>query len=168
MYWTTEEFEIAKPLWESGWTASAIADRLPGKSRSAVISKMHRSGVVSPVGQGRATRRHFARQRGQRVLANQVKRAAERRQALLAKPPPPPPADDVARITNILELKEHHCRWPVGDPLQPGFGYCGCDKVPGTPYCETHFHRCQDHAAIARQKARRHASRNKSKEAVLA
>ena len=33
------------------------------------------------------------------------------------------------------------CRWPVNDPLDPDFHFCGDDKIPGLPYCETHARR---------------------------
>jgi len=35
-------------------------------------------------------------------------------------------------------LKENSCRWPIGEPDQPGFGFCGCRKAEGSPYCEHH------------------------------
>jgi GcrA cell cycle regulator len=30
------------------------------------------------------------------------------------------------------------CQWPIGDPVQPGFGFCGAPVVPGKPYCAQH------------------------------
>jgi len=30
------------------------------------------------------------------------------------------------------------CRWPIGDPQQPGFGYCGCAVDGGSVYCLEH------------------------------
>ena len=47
-------------------------------------------------------------------------------------------------VVSILDLKERMCRWPVGDPNEPGFGYCGSDSIAGHPYCA-------DHVAIAFQ-----------------
>lgn len=43
------------------------------------------------------------------------------------------------KIVSILELKERMCRWPVGDPKEAGFGYCGADGVSGHPYCAEHI-----------------------------
>lgn len=40
----------------------------------------------------------------------------------------------VARVT-FADLEAHHCRMPAGDPLEPGFGFCGQAPVPGQPYC---------------------------------
>ena len=30
------------------------------------------------------------------------------------------------------------CSWPVGDPKQPGFHFCGESAEPGRPYCAHH------------------------------
>ncbi|TXH33601.1 MAG: GcrA cell cycle regulator [Rhodospirillaceae bacterium] len=33
-----------------------------------------------------------------------------------------------------------NCSWPVGDPKQPGFHFCGEPAEPGRPYCAEHCH----------------------------
>ena len=38
------------------------------------------------------------------------------------------------------QLQPHMCRWPFGDPKQSDFRFCGCDRVPGKPYCAGHNH----------------------------
>ena len=38
---------------------------------------------------------------------------------------------------NIMELTNHTCRFPLGIPDQPGFGYCG--KHTNTLYCDAHM-----------------------------
>lgn len=45
MSWTDERIDQLKRLWESGMTASQIADELGGVSRNAVIGKAHRLGL---------------------------------------------------------------------------------------------------------------------------
>ena len=45
MAWTDERIDQLKRLWESGMTASQIADELGGVSRNAVIGKAHRLGL---------------------------------------------------------------------------------------------------------------------------
>jgi GcrA cell cycle regulator len=44
------------------------------------------------------------------------------------------------RLT-LLELNEHTCKWPIGDPLTPGFYFCGQHSEEGKPYCEFHSRR---------------------------
>jgi len=30
------------------------------------------------------------------------------------------------------------CQWPIGDPQEKDFHFCGSDPMEGKPYCETH------------------------------
>ncbi len=45
-----------------------------------------------------------------------------------------PPAE---RAT-ILTLKEAMCRWPIGDPGEEEFHFCGRKTSGSVPYCEHH------------------------------
>ncbi len=47
MSWTDERIETLRKMWESGNTASQIAEELGGISRNAVIGKAHRLGLQS-------------------------------------------------------------------------------------------------------------------------
>lgn len=38
----------------------------------------------------------------------------------------------------LLDLKEHHCRYPLGDPRRPDFRFCGQNKIATGPYCQEH------------------------------
>lgn len=38
----------------------------------------------------------------------------------------------------FADLEPHHCRWPIGDPRNSDFRFCGCRRVIGKPYCEGH------------------------------
>lgn len=38
----------------------------------------------------------------------------------------------------IMDLNEHTCRWPIGDPQHDEFHFCGKHKIDGTPYCQFH------------------------------
>lgn len=44
------------------------------------------------------------------------------------------------RLT-LLQLSEHTCKWPIGDPLTPDFYFCGQHSNEGKPYCEFHSRR---------------------------
>jgi hypothetical protein len=57
------------------------------------------------------------------------------------EPLPIQPVEDVARVHEVNDLESHHCCWPVGDPREPGFGFCGCNKMLGQPYCKPHMDR---------------------------
>lgn len=43
----------------------------------------------------------------------------------------------------LLKLEHHHCRWPIGDPKSPDFGFCGDYRVPGRSYCAVHVKRAK-------------------------
>ncbi|HVJ02498.1 MAG TPA: GcrA family cell cycle regulator [Sphingomonas sp.] len=47
MSWTDERIETLKKMWDSGMTATQIAEELGGVSRNAVIGKAHRLGLPS-------------------------------------------------------------------------------------------------------------------------
>ena len=39
---------------------------------------------------------------------------------------------------SLLDLESRDCRWPIGEPRQLDFRFCGRPQVPGHPYCEHH------------------------------
>jgi hypothetical protein len=39
----------------------------------------------------------------------------------------------------LAELPDRACRWPIGDPAEPGFRFCGAPKVAGRSYCQHHL-----------------------------
>jgi GcrA cell cycle regulator len=64
-------------------------------------------------------------------------------------PGAPTPEEEAARATlaeiekfakrvGLLELTERTCKWPIGDPTEEDFAFCGLAAVPGKPYC--HYH----------------------------
>jgi GcrA cell cycle regulator len=46
--------------------------------------------------------------------------------------------EKIARKVSLLELTERTCKWPIGDPTDEDFAFCGLPCVPGKPYCENH------------------------------
>jgi len=42
---------------------------------------------------------------------------------------------------SLLELNEDTCKWPIGDPLNSDFHFCGQHSLDGKPYCEFHSRR---------------------------
>ncbi len=64
-------------------------------------------------------------------------------------PGAPTPEEEAARATlaeiekfakrvSLLDLTERTCKWPIGDPTDDDFAFCGLPCVPGKPYCENH------------------------------
>jgi hypothetical protein len=49
---------------------------------------------------------------------------------------PPEPTRPTISLHN---LQSHHCRWPIGDPGSPDFGFCGdAIRDESVPYCTGH------------------------------
>lgn len=38
----------------------------------------------------------------------------------------------------VYELRDVHCKWPIGEPGKAGFHFCGKPSLDGAPYCESH------------------------------
>lgn len=38
----------------------------------------------------------------------------------------------------LLGLNEHTCKWPIGDPLNDDFHFCGNESPDNSPYCTYH------------------------------
>lgn len=143
--WTDDRIEKLRKLWADGLSASECARHIGGGfSRNAVIGKVTRLGLpgrkvkVRRPANDRWNTEDRRMERGEKPFKQAVIRAKPnwRAEAL-----PDTPATDVATITSILDLEPHHCRWPIGDPKQHGFGFCGCKKVEGLPYCNAHARR---------------------------
>ena len=46
--------------------------------------------------------------------------------------------EKMARRLDLLSLTERTCKWPIGDPTEESFHFCGLPSTPGKPYCEHH------------------------------
>ena len=142
MDWTNERVEELKRLWGQGQTASRIADLLGGVTRNAVIGKAHRLGLrgrPSPIRReenGAISRPAPAPRASVPASAKAELPAVE----VARSAPMPAPAASHAAIQPKMTQGGggRTCSWPVGDPKQPGFHFCGGEAVPGRPYCASH------------------------------
>ncbi|MGI9379687.1 MAG: GcrA family cell cycle regulator [Methyloligellaceae bacterium] len=152
MAWTDERVELLKKLWSEGLSASQIANRLGGVSRNAVIGKVHRLGLS-----GRATTSRIKSVRSRKraasvgVRSSRLKYASHGNAALKQQfgssglENPTPHVSSIEELViplneraSIMSLTADMCRWPIGDPTEKDFHFCGRDKVAGIPYCEHH------------------------------
>ncbi len=143
MSWTDERVEMLKRLWAEGLSASQVAAELGGVTRNAVIGKVHRlslSGRAKPAGGPRLHRPRAPRApRAPRpsMIGNtalKLFRAPQPRQMPVIE-------DVVVPIplkATILTLSETTCRWPIGDPTEEDFCFCGHTPRETGPYCEYH------------------------------
>jgi GcrA cell cycle regulator len=68
-------------------------------------------------------------------------RAGRPAPAPIVVPAPPPQRLEAAKpVTGIrlYDLREGHCRWPVGDDRPTKF-FCGGPALPSKPWCEHHY-----------------------------
>ncbi len=158
MAWTDERVAMLKKLWAEGHSASQIAQQLGGVTRNAVIGKVHRLGLSGRATPSRPVRRPprlarakprldtggTARETAVTTSPAERTRASERAEILAALPPLQ--LDD-GKTASVLTIRDSMCKWPIGDPGDPGFAFCG-RKADCGPYCS-------EHAKIAFQPARK-------------
>lgn len=139
--WSDERVEILKSLIRSGYSGSRIAARL-GVTRSAVLGKASRLGLAIGVSRPRIPGLSVSDSRKpNRTPVVKAKRSPVIRGPVLERTTNPlPEIDDIARV-KFPELEPHHCRFPVGDPRKPEFGFCGLDRIPRSAYCGHHHSR---------------------------
>ena len=145
--WTDDRVERLKKLWADGLSASQIAGELGGITRNAVIGKVHRLGLS---GRAKAPSSSMPRQRKPRAPSMfRAPRPMMRGNTALAHMPAydyepesePEPIENIIPIgqrCTLLELDQEKCHWPIGDPGQPDFFFCGGKTTTGTPYCGYH------------------------------
>lgn len=169
--WSDERVETLKKLWMEGLSASQIAGELgQGVTRNAVIGKVHRlklSARAKPTNSAPRAR-PAARPAPRRVaspsasMSNMGGGAAKMRPTMsqprsigataLAHNPEMEAelyvAPQVAELfipedkrLSLLQLNEHTCKWPIGDPLSKDFYFCGQHSLETGPYCEFHSRR---------------------------
>jgi GcrA cell cycle regulator len=148
MKWPDERITRLKQLHAdpARYSNQEIARTLGGVTRNAVIGMAHRLGLSRPerTPNAESVARQLRRERQWTVSA---KPARHRRGGIthvtiapdsqpMPAEPPPPPVDD-CRCT-LHQLTASTCRWPIGDPQQKGFYFCGGIRTEPFPYCGYH------------------------------
>lgn len=55
-----------------------------------------------------------------------------------SRPKGPAPRSVASSKPQLADVGPHECRFPIGDPKDPGFHFCGKPAVAGKPYCAAH------------------------------
>ena len=136
--WTTERVDRLKGFVGAGLTCSQIATEI-GVTRNAVIGKIHRLGL----GPGRAAatpdrpcppRLRRPRLRSQSALLHLIDKAPSiAGDTIFAAM-----TVDSPQSCSLIELAHGKCRWPLNDPGEAGFAFCGNDQATGFSYCAGH------------------------------
>ncbi|WP_119304984.1 GcrA family cell cycle regulator [Dongia deserti] len=159
--WPEWRLEALRRLWGQGVSAKQIASALGGGlTRNAVVGKAHRMGLAgrpSPIirdGRPRRPRKPQSAKAGRKQVDDARQRAEQAKAPTpippviqLAPPPAPPPLREP-------RISSRTCAWPIGDPREPGFHFCGATPVrEGRSYCDEHhakaFQKRVPHAGAA-------------------
>tara|TARA_B100000965_G_scaffold286073_1_gene243951 strand:+ start:415 stop:873 length:459 start_codon:yes stop_codon:yes gene_type:complete len=128
MAWTYERIEQLKKLWEEGLTASRIAAELGDITRNAVIGKAHRLGLSG---------RMVSKKPNSGIsIIRKKKINIPRNQKIIQISSPSD--DEPMNPTPFSEIKDGLCRWPIGEPENSDFKFCGRSTNEGFVYCQTH------------------------------
>jgi GcrA cell cycle regulator len=145
--WPTEALDLTKRLWTEGYSASQIATELSRqlrfhKTRNAVIGQVHRHHMPA-----RKTQTFTRPPRPPRRTREQ-KAAFQPRHAFRDDYTPPAMPDELRRIKampaldasiGVGRLNAFTCKFPIGDPKQDGFAFCGRTVAnEDHPYCGDH------------------------------
>jgi GcrA cell cycle regulator len=154
--WSVARIAHLRERWAQGASASTIAKELgPLVTRCAVLGKIHRLGLKQP-----EFKRHHARK--ERVRKRRAPRAAATSRRVGVRPPSRLMAafqalgleamfgvPDTGALhqhagrafgapCGLLDLGDATCRWPVGEPGEANFAFCGAAPFERYPYCIGH------------------------------
>jgi GcrA cell cycle regulator len=153
--WSEARIALLRQRWSEGLSASTIAKELGlGVSRCAVLGKVHRLKLVQPDFKKGHPRKERARKRPPRPTARSRRTGARAPSQLMAafyalgldaffgEP-------DIRTVhqhagkafgpaCGLLDLTAATCRWPVGEPGEADFIFCGAVPFKRYPYCIGH------------------------------
>jgi GcrA cell cycle regulator len=162
--WTDERVELLKKLWADGLSASRIAVELGGITRKAVIGKVHRLGLSGRAKTPSSSVSRPRKPRSSSHLFRSMRAAVRGNTALATRPayeyelePEPELIENIIPIgqrCSLVELNDEKCHWPIGDPGQADFFFCGGKAVMGMPYCGYHTRIAYQPAADRRRERR--------------
>ena len=117
--WTVEKVQQLRTLWLDGVHIVEIAAKLD-MTKGQISGKSQRLGLpMRKPGPVTQTRRY--------------------EKAPVCKPPAVAEAAKATpRFVSLMNLLSGDCRWPMGDPRDPGFLYCGDNVRDGSSYCAAH------------------------------
>jgi GcrA cell cycle regulator len=154
--WSAERIAHLRVRWAQGVSASTIARELgPEVSRCAVLGKIHRLKLKQP-----EFKRHHARKERVRKRPRAPRPAASKRagvrppsrlmaafqalglDAMFGAPDTRAIHQHAGRAfgppCGLLDLGDATCRWPVGEPGEADFAFCGAAPFARYPYCIGH------------------------------
>jgi len=134
-YWSkTGKIELLKKLWATGISASTIAEKLgDNATRNSVIGKAHRLKLDARSVSKKSVRKESIDNNAPETSTKKLGRKAKFRALLLDKNYPE------ENPTKLEDLTEKHCRWPLGEKMEPAKLFCGREPIEKFAYCKLHL-----------------------------
>ena len=146
MSWTYERVEKLKQLWEEGLTASRIAAELGEVTRNAVIGKAHRLGLSGRMASKKSTG-------GISIIRKKRVNISQNQKVINIAPV----INEPMNPTDFENIKDGLCRWPLGEPEEIEFKFCGRNTQEGFVYCQSHYK--QAYQPLSKVRERRKAKK---------
>ena len=151
--WTETRLKRLKLLHKEGFSATLIAGKLgPAFTKSIVLRKVHqldeeRLARAKVLAARKAAKARLLKRASKAIDARPAAPSLKERASAVAQvkaepirivAPVPPPAKP-APLKGILlfDLREGHCRWPLGND-RPARLFCGVASVGTSSWCEHH------------------------------
>ena len=140
MGWSDESVEQLRQMWSEGLTANEIAKKL-GVTKNAIVGKVHRlclKARPSPIKSKNAEENTEISAVEDVTVVEEV--AVEEEIEIVQEQNLPLENKDVVKTENVklVDLDSHTCRWPIGDPRDDDFCFCGKKVKAGQTYCDEH------------------------------
>ena len=158
MIWTDEAVEELKKMWDKGMTTGQIAKVL-NVTKNSIIGKVHRLCLTarpSPIKKSSNSEKKDTKPAKTEKIEKTEK--AEKNEKTTKIKTATPKAEKVKETTinkkeeitkvetpaveelniPLVKLDNHTCRWPLGDPRDEDFCFCGKKIRTGQTYCEEH------------------------------
>lgn len=143
MGWSDESVEQLRKMWAEGLTANEIAKKL-GVTKNAIVGKVHRlclKARPSPIKSKGADDFEASgtvevdETISEEIITEVVSEEVAAGSALVM-----PSDKSMCQNGNVrlVDLDSHTCRWPIGDPRDDDFCFCGKKVKAGQTYCDEH------------------------------
>jgi GcrA cell cycle regulator len=134
MSWTPEREAKLKELWKKGYSGSEIAKMIGDVTRNAIIGKAHRLKLEArSVSTKTTTKVNTEKESSNEIKSSKLSRKAKFKALLLDK------NFEAENPTKIEDLTNDHCRWPLGEKMEPAKLFCGRKSIEKFPYCKLHL-----------------------------
>jgi GcrA cell cycle regulator len=140
--WSDKDIALLRKAWAAGKSAGEISLQLQSRySRSAVLGQVHRLGIQRKTMPGRVFDSSPRMSRGKRPAHQSPwPKKSPDKPRLEVEPYVEPVLTEVPQ-RKLHELEHGECHWPIGDPKDAAFGFCGAKAISGQSYCTGHHKR---------------------------